>query len=288
MTHAQLLALGLSAQAVYKRAQTGRLHRIHRGVYSLVPKELLARNGLFMAAVLACGPGAALSHRSAAVLHGLINPILSDIDVLAATNRSHSGIRIHRSATLTAGDTTTVHGIPCTTIARALLDLGDDLTQTEHERALNQADAIGRLRLHALEDQMERNARRSAAANLRRALAIYRPHQAPTESRIEADFLALVRAHGLPEPERQVLIDLQDGERPIRVDFMWRAAKVVIETDGHRYHGTRRAFESDRRRDQRLARAGWRFARVTWRQLEEEPDSIADLLRALLADLLAG
>ena len=101
---------------------------------------------------------------------------------------------------------------------------------------------------------------------------------------IEADFLALIRARGLPEPERQVVIDLEDGERPIRVDFMWRAAKVVIETDGHQYHGTRHAFERDRRRDQRLARAGWRCVRITWRQLTEDPESVA----VLLADLLAG
>ncbi|HEY5431663.1 MAG TPA: type IV toxin-antitoxin system AbiEi family antitoxin domain-containing protein [Solirubrobacteraceae bacterium] len=280
----QVVALGLTAGAVHKRTRAGRLHRIHRGVYSLVPRELLTREGRFMAAVLACGSQAALSHRSAAILHGLISPPAPEIQVTAPTRRSAPGIRIHRSRTLTPADVTLVQGIPCTTVARALLDLGDDLNQTQHERTLNRAEAMGRLRIRALDDQLERNCNRTAAANLRRALAVFRPRQAPTESSLEADFLALLRAHGLPEPERQVVLDLEDGDPPIRVDFMWPAAKVIIETDGREYHATRRAFERDRRRDQRLTRARWRFARVTWRQIHDDPGSVV----ALVIDLLAA
>jgi predicted transcriptional regulator of viral defense system len=197
---AQCVALGLGARAVQKRAQTRRWHRIHRGVYSLVPEELLTREARFIAAVLACGPGAVLSHRSAAVVQGLLRDPPPRIDVTAPGHCRPHGIRVHRSLTLIPQDTTVVNGIPCTTIARTLLDLGDDLTQTEHERALNQADALGRLRLRALEDQLERNPTRRVAAQLRRALTIYRPGQAPTESRLEADFLALVEPTTCPTP----------------------------------------------------------------------------------------
>lgn len=278
---AQCASLGLGARAVQKRAASGRLHRIHRGVYSLVPKELLTRDGLFMAAVLACGPHAVLSHQSAAVLHGLVPA--SPVHVIAPGKRLVDSVTVHRSTTLTARDTTRVRGIPCTTVARTLLDLGDDLNAAQHDRVLNRAEAQGRLSLRALDDQLARNGARSAAHRLRARLAVYRPGQAPTESPLEDDFLALIRAHHLPEPDRQVVLDLEDGERPIRVDFMWREAMVVIETDGHEHHGTRRAFRDDRRRDQRLARARWRHARVTWEQVHDEPVSVVGLVTDLLA-----
>lgn len=279
----QLTALGLSDSGVRKRAAAGRLHRLHRGVYSLVPPQLLSVRGTLRAAVLACGPGCAVSHRAAAFLHGLIAAVPRSVDVVAPTHRVAPGIRVHRSLTLTPADITTVRGIPCTTIARTMLDLGDDLNQAEHEQVLNQADVMGRLSLPALDDQLARNPTRAAAAGLRAALIVYRPRQAPAESRLELDFLTLIRAHGLPEPERQIVLELQDGGPPIRPDFMWRAAKVVVELDGRPYHVARRAFESDRRRDQRLVRAGWRCVRITWRQLHDEPETVL----ALLLDLLA-
>lgn len=280
---AQCAPLGLGARAVQKRAEAGRLHRIHRGVYALVPPALLTRDPLFMAAVLACGSGAVLSHQSAAVLHGLVTKAPPENHVTAPTHRSLHGVRVHRSLTLTDRDATVVNGIPCTSLARTLLDLGDDLNQTQHERALNQTQAMGRLRLRALDDQLQGNPNRIAATNLRRALAIYRPGQAPVESRLEADFLALIRAHHLPEPERQVVLDLEDGDPPIRVDFMWPAAKAIVETDGREYHATHLAFERDRRRDQRLARARRRFVRITWRQLHDDPASVVQLVVDLLA-----
>jgi predicted transcriptional regulator of viral defense system len=261
---AQAVEVGFTSRSVQRRAASGRWHRVHHGVYALVPRKLLTQDALLIAAILACGPGAVLSHRSAAHLHGLIPKRPPAIDVTAPARRRIPGVRVHRSLTLTSRDTTRVRRIPCTSVARALLDLGDDLNLAQHEHALNRADALGRLNLRALNDQLERNATRRASGNLRRVLEFHRRGQGATESRLEADFLQLVREHHLPEPERQVVLDLDDGERPIRVDFMWRAAKVVIETDGHEHHGTHRAFEDDRRRDQRLARARWGHARVTW------------------------
>ena len=282
----QLRALGLGARAVQQRARAGRLHRIHRGVYSPVPPPLLARNGLLLAAVLACGPEAVLSHESAALLHGIHRPNIKrgDIDITAARRHAHHGITVHRSGTLTARDVTRVQRIPCTTIARTLLDLAEVMVEGPLESALNEADASRRLDLHAIDDQLQRNATRTGAKRLRAALRLYQPRQAPPESRLEEDFLRRIRAAGLPEPRRQVLLDLEDGEPAFRVDFMWPEHRAVVETDGNEYHGTRRAFEIDRRRDQRLMQAGWRFARITWRQLRDDPGTVI----RVVADLLAG
>ena len=122
---AQLVAIGFTASAIHKRASSGRLHRVHQAVYSLAPPELLSRDGRFMAAVLACGPGAVVSHRSAAALHELRATARSGIEVTVPREniRVGEGVQIHRSRTLTAADVTTVKSIPCTTVARTLLDL---------------------------------------------------------------------------------------------------------------------------------------------------------------------
>jgi len=285
LTLAQLNALGLRNRAVQRRAASGRLHRVHRGVYALAPAELLTRDGRFMAAVLACGPGAALSHRSAAALHELRRTDRSGIDVTVSgrSHREHEGIDVHRSTTLTAADTTTVNGIPCTTIARTLLDLATVVPMRAVESACEQAEVLEVLDLGAFRDQLGRNRCRHATPLLRDLLAKYQPGSAPTESELEEGLLSLVRAAGLPAPERQVYIVPDDGEPAIRVDFVWRAQRLVLETDGRKYHRTRQVFETDRRRDQRLMVAGWRVVRVTWRQVMDDPATIARLVAGLLA-----
>jgi len=281
---AQLRALGVSASAVHKRTAAARLHRVHRGVYSLAPSALLSRNGRFMAAVLACGPAAVLSHRSAAALHELRATDRAGIDVTVPgrAGRAHKGIDVHRSKTLTAVDTTTVSGIPCTTVARTQFDLAEVVNQRAVERAFNQAEVMEVLNYDALADQLQRNRHRHAVPLVRAVLAGGETGNAPTESELEERLLPLCLAAGVPAPDRQVYIDPGDGEPAIRVDFAWRAQRLVIETDGGRYHRTRRAFEDDRRRDQRLALAGWRVVRITWRQLTEEPERIVALLVRLL------
>jgi REase_MTES_1575 len=246
-----------------------------------------------MAAVLACGPGpgpgpgpgAVLSHRSAAALLGLRATDRAGIDVTipGRSTHKHAGIDIHRSITLTPADATTVDGIPCTTIARTLLDLTMVIPMRGAERALEQAESMEVLDLRALQDQAQRNHHRQAMPRVRDLLAKYQPGLAPTESELEEGFLALVRAAGFASPERQVYLSPDDGEPAIRVDFLWRAQRLALETDGRKYHRTRRAFETDRRRDQRLTLAGWRVVRVTWRQVTENPATIARLVAGLLA-----
>ncbi len=286
MSLTQLRSLGLGVSGVSKRVATGRLHRVHRGVYALAPPTLLTGRGRWLAAVFACGPTAALASRSAAALHELRATERSGIDVIVPGRRTrcHAGIDAHTSTTLQAGaDVTVVDAIPCTTIARTLLDLAAVVAVPALERALQQAELLQRLDGRALTDQLERNPRHPGAARLRAGLALYEPGTAPTESPLEDLLVAVCRAAGVAPPDRQVYIDPGDGDAVPRVDFAWRAQRLVLETDGAGSHRTRRSFEDDRRRDQRLTLAGWRVVRVTHRQLTAEPKRIAALLERLLA-----
>ncbi len=237
-----------------------------------------------MAAILASGPGAVLSHRSAADLLDLRASHRAAIDVMTATHRRVAGVEIHRSRTLNPADTTIVDGIPCTNVARTLLDLAGVVSRDRVDRALEQAEAMNVLNVRALTDQLRRNPTSAGVANLRHALDDHAPGVAPAESVMEERFLALCAAARLPAPERQVHLDLGDGDAPLRADFVWSRHRLIVETDGRRFHGTRRAFEHDRRRDQRLLRAGWRVIRLTWRQLHDEPGTVIDLLTGLLAE----
>jgi hypothetical protein len=236
-----------------------------------------------MAAVLASGAGAVLSHRSAAALHDLRRTNRARIEVTVPGHAADArrGLDIHRSCTLAAADVTTVDGIPCTTVARTLLDLSDVVDARDVERACDQAEILERLDLGALHEQFERNPTRHGTSVLRSLLDTHhRP--APTWSELEERFLALVRAAGLPEPEVNAWVDPADGEHPLRVDFLWRGPRLIVETDGHASHRTRQAFERDRRRDQRLTLAGWRVVRVTWRQLGDDAAGTGRLIAGLL------
>jgi predicted transcriptional regulator of viral defense system len=282
----QFEALGLPRRVVQKRATAGRLHRIHQGVYALVPPSLLSRNGRVMAAVLSAGDGAAASYHASGALEELTRPRkMIDVTMPGRSTRTREGVCIHRSTTLRPSDVTTVDGIPCTTVARTLLDLAEVLTDRGLERALDHAAAAETLDLAALHDQIEHNRTRPAAAKLRAAIERHIPGSTPTAGELEERMLALIRAANLPDPEVNVWLDLADGEPPIKADFLWRATGLIVETDGFETHGSRTAFESDRRRDQRALAAGFRPLRVTWRQLLYEPERVAG---ALASSMLAS
>ena len=281
----QLRVLGLSGSAVRDRAASGRLYRIYHAVYSLVPPELLTRDGAFMAAALACGPEAVISYRSAAALHELRRTERSKIDVTipGRSPRKHPGIDLHRSITLRPEDTTRIRNIPCTTVARTLLDLGQVVNGREVARACDQADILDAFDLHELLDQIDRNIPRVAAKRLRAVLDEHYIGSTPTWSRLEEEFLALCSDAGLPLPEVNVWIT-PDGEEPwsIRVDLVWREQRVIVQTDGRQTHGTAQAFEHDRREDQRLVAAGWTVIRTTWRQVTRRPREVARTISRLL------
>jgi Transcriptional regulator, AbiEi antitoxin/REase_MTES_1575 len=276
----QLQFLGLSARAVRDRVAAGRLIRIHRGVYAVGHGRLTLR-GHWMAAVLAYGPRAVLSHRSAAALHGIRpdNRPKTDVTVPSPSARSRPGIVVHRSTTLQPADITTIDSIPCTSLARTLLDLTDDVDWTGVERAVSQADMLGIFDLSTVEEGLSRATGRHSAGVLQSVLAEY-AGPTLTENELEARFLALCRAASLPKPEVNAWITLDDGIA-YKIDFLWRAERLAVETDGWRSHGTRQAFENDRRRDRRLRLAGWDVVRFTWRDVEREPGEVTAVLAKL-------
>jgi hypothetical protein len=259
----------------------GRLIRIHRGVYAVGHGRLTVR-GRWMAAVLAYGPTAVLSHRSAASLHGLRpdNRPKSDITLPSPSARPRPGIDVHRSATLLAADVTTVDAIPCTSVARTLLDLAGVVNRRGVERAVDQAEVLRVFDLRAVQEVLSRAAGRHGAGVLRRVLAEY-DGPTLTDRELEERLYDICRRAGVPKPELNVWIPLE-GEM-VKPDFLWRAERLIVETDGWATHGTRRAFEDDRRRDRRLRLAGWEVVRFTWRDVEREPDETADAMARLWA-----
>jgi very-short-patch-repair endonuclease/predicted transcriptional regulator of viral defense system len=277
----QLTEFGLLPSAVRERVGTGRLHRIHRGVYAVGYPSLTAR-GLWMAAVLACGSGAVLSHRSAAVLWGLREGGGSRIDVTAMrrTGRTRAGIRVHWRPSLATMDVTSCAGIPCTSVALTLLDLASVLSARSLEKACDRAEQLRIFNGRAIEELLTRVPGTRGTKRLRDVLSELDPQGAETRTEIERLMLALCRNHTLPQPVVNGWIQLNEiGFSP---DFLWPEAKLIVETDSHKTHRTRRAFEADRRRDQLLAEAGYTTLRFTWRQITEEPERVARTIAAVL------
>lgn len=136
--------------------------------------------------------------------------------------------------------------------------------------------------LRAIEDQLERNPAGLVAAAVRAVHAEHYVGSTPTRSELEERFLALSRSIGAPDPEVNVWLALPGTEHPFLIDFLYRAERVAVETDGDRFHLTKQAFERDRRRDQLLTLHGWRPVRTTWKQVVRRPDELAPTLRALL------
>jgi very-short-patch-repair endonuclease len=278
----QLRKLGMSKDAASKRVSAGRLYRVHEGVFA-VRLPLLSKDGWHLAAVLACGPGAVLSHRSAAALWGLREESGAPIDVTAPNRRGRipAGIRAHRDGSLQEADRTELHGIPCTSAARTLLDLAGEVPVWELRKAISEAEVLRILDHGALWRLIKRRKGRRGVARLRALLDEIQPETKRTRSELERRFLRLCGRARLPKPEVNPLLDLDDVQ--LRPDFLWRDAKLIVETDGLRYHGTASAQRRDSWREQRLQLAGWRVSRCTWTQVEQEPHQLAGRIRGLLA-----
>jgi very-short-patch-repair endonuclease len=277
VSRSQLLSMGIGTGAIQTRLRQHYLHRIHRGVYAvghlaLVP---LARE---MAAALACGNGATVSHRSAAVVWHLLpasDDTEIDVTVPATGRRRRPGLRLHRSTRLSPQDVRHLRGLPVTAPWRTLVDLADTGSDRELERATHEAVTRRLLNASRLLSELRQYRGRRGVGRLKELLEQGDP---PTVTRSEAEerFLALVRAAGLPAPE--VNVRLHGHE----VDFLWRDQGLAVEVDGFQFHSTRAAFERDRRRDAELASANVRVLRVTWRQIVDEPfATLTNLVRAL-------
>jgi len=236
-----------------------------------------------MAAVLACGPGAALSHRAAADHLGIRPTSRLTIDVTApgARGRTRRGLDVHESARLAPVDVTLVRGIPCTTVARTLLDLAEVVDKRGVELAIDRAEQRRLFDRAGLEQTLARGDGRKGATVVRALLARTDWRPVLTRKALEERFLRLCRRAALPEPEVNEWIPFADGTGA-EVDFLWREQRLAIETDGRETHGTQQAFEGDRLRDQRLGVLGYRVIRFTWRQVEEDPDRVAATLRHLV------
>jgi very-short-patch-repair endonuclease len=273
---AQLRALGIGARAAQRRAEAGRLRRVHRGVYA-VGGAVLPREGRWLAAVMACGPAAVLSHLSAAVHWNLLNYDAPQPEVTApASRRGAPGIRLHRTHSLDARDTTKHQGIPITTVHRTLLDVAADAPQRHLERALAQAERLQLYDHRAIEEVIERSNGHRGTKRL--ALAI-QSDPAWTRSDLEIRMRNFVRRHGLPHARFNHVVDAPDHPQ-LEVDLYFPAHGLVVEIDGWETHRTRQAFESDRAKDAALTAAGYTVMRFTWRQLRDDPQTVAERIRA--------
>jgi predicted transcriptional regulator of viral defense system len=276
VSRTHLRALGVSRHTADHWLRAGRLHRVYQGVYALGHTALRVE-GRRLAAVLACGPDAVLSHRTAASHWGLLRTDQTRIDVTARRGRHGApGIRLHRSRCLDAQDTTSHHGIPITTVARTLLDLAGTARPSELERALAQAERLQLYDHRAITDVVARGNGHRGTAILARATT----REAKwTRNEWEAAFLELIRKAGLPEPLTNDAFHAPDHGH-CDPDYHWPTHRVIVETDGFETHGTRAAFRADRAKDAALTAAGYRVLRFT---KDVEPDLVVRRLRALLA-----
>lgn len=278
----QLEGIGMDRRTAAAREQSGRLHRIHRGVYS-VGHVGSTPEAAFLAGVLACGPGTVLSHGSAATLWGFWKTDDTAIHVIAPNRRGRSptGIVSHRDGWLPSSDRTEFHRVPCATVVRTLLDLAAILPPWELRKALGEAEAMRLVNHRQLRLQIGRGRGRRGVARLRRLLDEIHPQTKHSRSELERMFLHVCLQVGLPQPE--VNVSLQVEGRKLKPDFLWREQRLIFEADSRRFHDTDTAFVDDRRREQRLQVAGWRVSRFTWEQVEFEPHALAETVWRLLS-----
>jgi predicted transcriptional regulator of viral defense system len=277
VTRQQLRDLGLSDGEITYRVEIGRLRVIHKGVYA-VGHERLAAEARWLAAVYAGGEDAALSHRSAARLWGLL-PWEGRVEVTTAKNRRrHAGLHFVR-ASVESFERTEHRAIPVTTVARTLLDLGT-VDARRVPKALEQADVLQLLDVRQLQRLVDEHPRRPGTRAIRAALAAAADWRGITRSELEQRFRDVVANAGLPAPATNCSLDL--GLAFIEADAVWHDARLIVELDGYAYHRTAAAFERDRERDRAAVAAGWRVVRITWRQLAGDRRGVVrDLRRAL-------
>jgi hypothetical protein len=258
------------------RVQTGRLHPHYRGVYGL-GHATLSREGRWMAAVLACGEGAVLSHLSAATLWEIWRRRANGSDVtVPRQRRARPGIRLRCTRNLDPRDVTVHNGIPVTTVARTLVDLTDVLDSHQLANVIHEAAFRNRFDLSATRAAMARaNGRRLSV--LHAALEAHAAGSAGTKSALEDRFLALIRRAGLPQPLTNVGVEA--GGRRIEVDVYWPDRKLCVEVDGPGHERPRTRLQ-DRARDRALRAAGLRIVRVTGHDVDHRPAAvISELVR---------
>jgi very-short-patch-repair endonuclease/predicted transcriptional regulator of viral defense system len=280
VSRSQLIKLGLEEGAIARRLATGRLHEVQRGVYA-PGRRTLTRQGRWMAAVLTSGPEAALSHWSAAALWMIRPNSRTIIDVTTPQkSRSWDGIKRHHSP-LPADEVTVKEGIPVTSVARTILDLAATEPTDVVENLLREMEfreLRDRLSLPSLIKRYpgKRGIRKVAAA-------LERLQEEPAGRRrrgLEERFAPFLRRYHLPLPRFNDWIAL--GAKRFQVDCHWPGTNQIVELDGWEGHKTKTAFREDRARDRILRVAGYSVTRLTWNQLDDEPEAVSADLRVLL------
>jgi very-short-patch-repair endonuclease len=274
VTTAQLEALGWSRSRAADAALTGRLHRVHQGVYA-VGNPVLSPHACCMAAVLACGDDALLSHFSAAWLWGIAHTCAMTIDVTAANVCHHQkSIRVHSAQTLTDDDRDSKEGIPVTAVPRTLLDLAATAPRylgwlVENTRKL------GLLDFPSFDELLARSKGQRGVRRLRLALEEHREPET-TRSKVERLFLRLVKRAGLPRPSVNLFV------AEYELDVYWHQERFAVELDTYKHHGDRLSFEEDRKRHEDLKLAGIEMVRITGTRIEREPVAVVRRLRQLI------
>jgi very-short-patch-repair endonuclease len=267
----QLEQCGVSRSAISRWVASGRLHRIYPRVYA-VGHRAISTEGRLLAAILYAGPGAALSHASAASWWQLI-PYLPDTTNVSSPKRrlSLQGVRVHHAKRI---DRVMRQGLPVTPLARTLLDFASVAPLDRVRKAVAEADHLRLLDLSAIDALT--GVGRAGSTKLKRALHLHRPEYAHTLSPLEDLLLDLCRRHRIPFPEVNIKV------RGCMVDALWREERVVVEVDGQPGHGTQAQRERDHDRDLALRASGYRVHRYTWRQVSKQrPVVAADLRHAL-------
>ncbi len=280
VTLEQLRSAGLGGPGVRKRVRAGRLHRIHREVYA-VGHPVISRTAQMLAAVLACGEDAALSHLPAAEKLGVrrASPRL-EVSVPRPGGRTRPGVVIHRVAPWHPQDLCTIDGVPTTTLPRTLVDIASAVGQRGVERAIAEAQHLKMFDRGAMRAAIIRMTGRRGVAIVRAALEVDGIEKTRTNKELEERALALIRRGRLPIPEVNVLIEAPGG--PYKCDFVWRDARLIVETDGRAAHVRESQFEEDRRRDANLKLAGWQVLRFTWRQVVSNGGWVLSIIGEML------
>jgi very-short-patch-repair endonuclease len=274
----QLLALAISGAEVQGRLDMGRLHRIHRGVYAVGHGKLTLK-GRWMAAVLACGRHAFLSHRCALALWDLRQAPsgVIEVTVRGQGKPGPKGALVRRSRVLAGQDVAEVDGIPVTSLAWTVVDYAAIANRRQVRSVLEALERRGIYIGKELDELLERTPNRKGARTLRATIAEMTGPAPWHQSVLEETFHELIRRSDLPDYEANAIVD---GEC---VDALWRNERVIVELDGFAFHKSRAQFEADRRRDAKLTVAGYRVLRITQQRLHNEPEAVLADLRALLS-----
>ena len=233
-----------------------------------------------MAAVLAHGPGAVLSHRSAGQLWGLCpQSRLAPEVTVPGSKKTKAGIVTHRGS-LPADEIVRWRGIPATSVPRTVFDLAGVVSEREVERAWNEMEVRGYTDRLSVPHLLERYPGRNGSVLLARLANRGTLPVGITRNELEEAFLALVDRHGLPRPRMNAHVAIRG--RFFEIDCLWDERRVAIELDGGAAHGTARAFHKDRERDRILAAEGYTTARITWDHVHDIPSEVANDLQRIL------